>query len=186
MANYCSNVLTIKSESSSLVDEFVKATTPPKRNFVSKVLNLQSGHKYGLLDFLKPMPDDLRETITNGYSGSEPEWRKWMVEHWGCAYDMAMDSTIRKSENEVQFKFHSMYAPPLEALNFGATNHGFSFRLVYCETGNQFAGIATEKDHKQFEFTFEVHPLEEGVPQEIIDEFELESIFDEVKADEGR
>jgi len=137
-----------------------------------------------LLGFMRPMPEDLKLTITNGFSGETPAWHNWMVENWGCAYDVAVESAVRKNVNEVQFKFDSRYSPPVAAIDFGAKTHGFQYRLVYCESGNQFAGIATDKAHQEFDFTFEVHPREEGVPQEIIDNFGLVAIYEELKEDQ--
>ena len=185
MANYCGNMLAISSNNNSLIDELVEIANPPKIGFFAGLLGLKPRHDCNLLGFFRPMPAELKKTITSCISGPNPPWWHWMVDNWGCAYDPAVESTDRKNDNEVEFRFYSRYSPPLEAIEYGAQLHKFDYRLVYCETGNQFAGIATNTSHKEFEYSFEMHPREEGVPQEIIDEFDLEPIYQELKADPG-
>lgn len=185
MANYCRNRLTIVSEDSTFIDTLVEIVDPPKAGFFSKLFHGKPVRDYGLLGFMKPMPEELKKTITNGFSGEAPPWNKWMVDNWGCAYDVAVDETVRKSPTEIEFKFLSRYSPPVPAVAHGASTRGFQYRLVYCEPGSKFAGIATEAEHQEFVFSFDVHPRDEGVPQEIIDEFDLEEIYEEVKEDEG-
>ncbi len=75
--------------------------------------------------------------------------------------------------------FPTDYSPPIAALQCGAGLHSFRFRLLYCEPGNGFCGIATESDHEEFEFTFERPPAEEGVPEELIALFGLNEMAEE-------
>lgn len=191
MANYCGCVLNIRTGNAQTIDELIEVTTPPKSGTLARLSTLIFGRtklegRYGLLEFMFPMPETLRSSITNGFSGPTPPWQQWQVDNWGCAYDVAVDSTNRLSPNEIQFRFASRYSPPIGAIEHGATKHAFQFRLVYCETGNQFAGIATENSHQLFEYSFEVHPRDEGVPEEIISEFDLDPIYQDIKEDEGR
>ena len=187
MANYCGNVLTITSEDRALIDRMAAIANPPRPSAFSVTLGKLFGNNnqpvIGLLEFFMPMPEDLKATITNGYSGPTPAWYQWMVDNWGCAFDVAVDETNRISPDRVQFKFYSRYSAPVGAVTAGAERHGFRFRMIYCEPGNQFAGIVTEQGHTEYEFSFDVHPTDDGVPQEIVHEFDLTAIYEELRQD---
>ena len=129
------------------------------------------------------MPTELRATITNGWSGPTPKWYSWCVDNWGCAYEPAIESIGRPSPNELQLSFETRYAPPLAALTHGAKLHAFEYRLVYCDASNLFAGIATQESREEFEFSFDVHPRDEGVPEELITLFDLENRYHQSQED---
>jgi hypothetical protein len=187
MANYCGNLLTIESDDAGLIDRLITIASPSRRGFASKLIGRMLGKsnetRIGLLEFLMPMPEPLKATITNGFTAATPAWYQWQLDNWGCAHDVAVDAIKRTGPAKVEFGFYSRYSPPIGALMHGSRKHNFKFRMVYCETGNQFAGILTEQDHAEFEFTFDVPPIEEGVPQEIVTHFNLNSIYEELLND---
>ena len=194
MANYCGNVLNISSDDEQIIDRLMDATRFVETGFIARIAKPFFGSRdlnehYGLLKFLRPMPLELKNLLSIGEKcdgGEIAPWYQWQLKNWGCAYDVAVEEANRICPNEVQFKFDSRYSPPIEAIAYGAKHHGFTFQLMYCETGNQFAGIASEKGHEEFNFSFDVHPLNEGVPQVIIDQFDLESAYEEALLDTER
>ena len=186
MANYCDCILTLNSDDSTLIDEAITAAIPqtssPVGKFVQRLFKRAPPSSIGLLQFLCPMSDEMIATVTNGFSGPEPEWRKWRVENWGCAYDPGIEKLQRISPQEVRFEFLSMYTPPIAALQYGVNKYrdrGLTFRIIYSEAGGQFAGEATEQMHKEYEYTLEQHPREDGVPEEIIVAFGLDEYYRE-------
>jgi hypothetical protein len=126
------------------------------------------------------MPADFEqlEVETLPQLSNQPKSYSWRLENWGCRHDVSYDFD-RTSSTEMRVEFPTDYAPPVAALQHGAKQHGFRFRLLYCEPGNGFCGIATESARTEYELTFNGPPEDEGIPQELIDMFSLNELYDE-------
>ncbi len=66
----------------------------------------------------------------------------------------------RTSETELCAEFATHYSPPVGALQHAAAQYGFRFRLLYCETGAGFYGVATEAENNEFEITLDRPPAD--------------------------
>lgn len=188
MADYCSNKLTLRSNDTLLINHLAATASPNKPGLLKRIKDqlfrsTASNETAGLFEFCRPMPPELKATITNGWSGPAPEWRSWRVQMWGCAYEPAFEIIEQSCPNELTLIFETHYAPPLAALKHGAKEHCFEYRLLYCEKGNRFAGIATESAEEEYSFSLETHPKNEGVPEELIATFKLDDYYRESMED---
>jgi hypothetical protein len=189
MPSLCDNRLTISSEDSQTLKKVSDAAAPP---VVSKLrqLAIRLGFaqaprsETGFLHFLRPMPANVEELDIEVLPqlAHQPKSYFWRLENWGCRNDWSFKFE-QLSESELQANFKTHYSPPVAALQQGAAQHGFHFRLLYCESGAGFCGIATEAQNNEFEISFDRPPIEEGVPQELIDAFNLHELFLEHAAD---
>lgn len=191
MPNLCDNRLTIWCDDSAMLTKICDAATPPVISMIDRLaskLGFRSlpRSETGFLHFLHPMPANVEELDIEVLPqlSNQPKSYFWRVENWGCQHDQLFEFE-RKSESELRAEFTTHYSPPVGALQHGATQYGFRFRLLYSETGGGFCGIATEVEHNEFEITFDRPPAEEGIPQELIETFELHEAYLEVAADEA-
>ena len=191
MPNLCDNRLTIWSDDTQTLAKISNAAAPL---VVSKWKKLASRFGFrqvvesetGFFYFLCPMPanvEDLDIKVLPELS-HQPKEYFWQVENWGCRHDSKVDFE-KISQSELRANFTTHYSPPVAALQHGAAQHGFRFRLLYCETGGGFCGVATEAENNEFEITLDRPPKEEGIPHELIETFELNEIYKEVAADNG-
>ena len=184
MANYCSCVLEISSYDVSIIDRInsIRTLGPPK-NFLDKFKSLFKGKEeklnIQLLQFLRPMPEYLFESLDD--KSSDPEWRKWRVENWGCPHDAEIDDCIRVNPNVIKIYFHTQYSPPLPALEYFAKKEDVEYRILHCELGNGWLGIAGTSENKDYEYSLDKPPSEEGIPDELIKEFNLVAAYEEWK-----
>jgi hypothetical protein len=79
---------------------------------------------------------------------------KWDVDVNNASYD----------GNELHISFSSAWSPPVEALQYAANKHGFTFEHSYYEGGMMFVGYATEDADDCYSYTYDKHPSEE-VPE---------------------
>src|SRR5690606_42096608 len=61
---------------------------------------------------------------------------------------------------------------PIAAFKAGSARLGFSFRLTYWD--GQFAGWATADEQEDVEYDYEQAPAAQGIPQEVINDFQLD------------
>lgn len=191
MPNLCDNRLTIWCDDSTTLAKICDAAAPPSISLFDK---LASKFRFrslprsetGFLHFLHPMPANVEELDIEVLPQlpNKPKSYFWRVENWGCQHDFAYEFQ-RTSETELRSDFTTPYSPPVGALQHGAAQYGFRFRLLYCETGAGFCGIATEAGNNEFEITFDRSPAEEGVPQELIETFALHEAYLEVAAEQA-
>ena len=188
MPALCSNRLTIWSNAPETLERICSAAAPPSNSWLKKLANkvcLQTASpvKPGLFQFLYPMPDNVEslDIKVMPQLPNKPKSYFWRLENWGCQHDIAIDFervNTAKLLEELRANFPTDYSPPVAALQHGAKLHGFRFRLLYCETGNGFCGIATESENSEFELTFDRTPAEEGIPAELIEAFSLNVLYD--------
>jgi hypothetical protein len=188
MPALCSNRLTIWSDAPETLVRICSAAAPPSNSWLKKLagkfgFQTTAPIKPGLFQFLCPMPKNV-ETLDVQLLPqlrNKPKSYFWRLENWGCQHDIAIDfeRTVKeKLPEELRANFPTEYSPPVAALQHGAKLHGFRFRLLYCETGNGFCGIATESDNSEFELTFDRPPDEDGIPTELIEAFALNDLYD--------
>ena len=190
MPNLCDNRLTIWCDDPATVSTILEAGAPPSISFLQKQgerfgFRQPSRSETGFLHFLHPVPPNVEELDIEVLPQlpNKPKSYFWRLENWGCQNDLLFQFD-QPSESELRADFTTHYSPPVAALQHGAAHHGFRFRLLYCETGGGFCGIATEAKNEEFEITFDRPPIEDGVPQELVDAFELNDVYLEFAADD--
>lgn len=190
MPSLCDNRLTIWSDDLQTLRKVSNGAAPPA---VSKLQKLARRFGFGqaprsetgFLHFLHPVPPNVEELDIEVLPQlpNKPKSYFWRLENWGCQNDWLFQFE-QSGDLELRAHFTTHYSPPVAALQHGAAQHGFRFRLLYCETGGGFCGIATEEKNEEFEITFDRPPIEDGVPQELVDAFELDEVYLEFDADD--
>jgi hypothetical protein len=142
MPNWCSNILTIRSEDTAFIDR------------------IEAAYEQGeLLKTLKPEPEypGYSDTeIKERDSGSHmPDWWNWRVANWGTKWDVGGDDcdSNRIDKNTITFYFDSAWAPPLQALE---GSEGFDYEIQYYEPGMSFVGEAHREGDSGFDVTYEI------------------------------
>jgi len=191
MPNLCANRLTISSDDSQVLEQICDSVAPPSVSLFKKLaikfgFRSASRSTTGFLHFLRPMPANVEELDIEilPQLANEPKSYFWRLENWGCRHDFSYEFQ-RTSEKKLSCNFTTDYSPPVAALQYGAQQLGFRFRLLYCETGGGFCGIATESKNNEFEITLDCAPKEEGIPQELINVFKLDEAYQEAAEDVG-
>ena len=124
----------------------------------------------GLLNAMKPMPKELRDTTSPtpqegqpGYKGPQPEidgctnWYDWAVNHWGTKWDIDPGEGLEFTDNgdgtaQISGWFESAWAPPIQAYDtFLDDMDGCSLTADYHEPGMDFAGIYDNGDDQYME-----------------------------------
>ncbi|MBT09455.1 MAG: hypothetical protein CMQ27_09015 [Gammaproteobacteria bacterium] len=143
MPNWCNNSITIKG---------------PKAKIEALYQEIKGKNK--MLDILRPMPQELRETTSPtpekgsaNYKGPQPRvdgydnWYDWAVNNWGTKWDVDVDNlelnqqVAGSDEAEINGWFDSAWAPPLHALDYYIEkNPDVSIRCMYYEGGCDFMG----------------------------------------------
>jgi hypothetical protein len=201
MPNWCECKLVVRSarpETIDFIEELVRRHGPRQpqgldwRDLLAKRLRLVVAQARGLqsrgvarkdvllLEHFCPMPEALRvqaELVEgNGWKGEEPEWRKWRVDHWGSAYEpLGIDST-RTTAGEIALHFETPWAAPLRAIRSGAARLDFDFRLTSWD--GESVGWATNHDEGNLICSLERLPEEQGIPRDIIEDFDLRGLYE--------
>jgi hypothetical protein len=112
----------------------------------------------GLLQALRPMPADLKDTT----SPSEgPNWYDWRVTNWGTKWEVSNEglefSEIGNGLAQIIGHFESAWAPPTRAFaQYGYENEDVKVILSYYEPGMQFVGRFCveqgEEDDEYYEY----------------------------------
>ncbi len=191
MPNLCNNRLTITSDDPALLERICDSVAPPSLALFDKLaikfgFRMAPRSETGFLHFLRPMPANVEELDIEilPQLSHEPKSYFWRVANWGCRHDFSYEFQ-RTNQTTLSCDFTTDYSPPVAALQYGAAHHSFCFRLLYCETGGGFCGIATESENNEFEITLDRPPKDEGIPQELIDAFRLEEAYQETGKDAG-
>jgi len=104
----------------------------------------------GLLDWMVPMPKELRETQADGTERKDfikkyghSDWYGWANDNWGTKWDIhEFYGFDRKDESTITFGFDTAWAPALTAFDtWLANNEDCSVKCIYYEPGCDFAGI---------------------------------------------
>lgn len=181
MPNLCECKLTVDCPDDEIVSALLRVvagTKRPKRTWLERIL-LRSRKAQepgpGLLEYLQPMPARLWQEAdnSNGFH-VEPEWRKWRVTHWGCAYEPDSVDLVAKEDRKLVLGFETAWAPPIEAARAGARRLGFDFRMTFF--GGDFVGWGTSSEEKLFPYCVDEPLSHQGIPFEILQDFGLGGI----------
>ena len=121
MPNWCDNQVSITGPNSVI-------------NKIEKIVNEEKDTE-GLLQFMYPMPQELKDTTADGSDNKEmikkyghSDWYGWATDNWGTKWDInefyGVDrQEISDDESTISFAFQSAWAPPTGAYeNFISEN----------------------------------------------------------------
>lgn len=186
MPNWCENVVTFTHRDAKQITKLVNGYNRGR-----------------LMSNFFPCPEELKNTISGGYrAGSDEQvaleakekanlavfgsrnWYDWQCEHWGTKWDTGRNNcedkvTIKRGAKEVTLSFDTAWSPPITFYEKMFGEERFEIKALYLEQGAGFAGI-WESGEDQF-FDFSGCPegknatawIEEQLPKELIDEFDL-------------
>lgn len=137
MPNWCSNVLTVKTENLDQIRELIHR--------IDKEQNL--------INFFIPMPQELEDTVKSSSEPENPEllekygadnWYDWQRENWGIKWgdcDTTYVYDKEHSPNTITFNFQTPWGPSLQLYN-AMREAGFQACMYWCEFGMMFCGCA--------------------------------------------
>lgn len=143
-------------------------------------------------NFIKPVPEVLRETTAGSFSDAEKQaalelqeaanidehgyknWYDFCVGEWGTKWDVGSeDSFIEVSENAetgkwvMNFSFDSAWAPPIEIYE-AIAEAGHEIEAYYYEPGMAFCGKFTNEDGDDYyEITGNSDWVAANIPEDI-------------------
>ena len=145
MPNWCDNQVTITGPN-SVIDK------------IEKIVK-EEDNKNGLLQFMYPMPEGLKDTTADmtedkemikkyGYS----DWYGWATNEWGTKWDISEFYGVDRQDGMISFAFSSAWSPPVGAYeNFLANNQDCTLKAHYYEGGCDFMGIWEDYDDRCYQ-----------------------------------
>jgi hypothetical protein len=155
MPNWCDNQVTITGPN-SVIDKIEKITK--EEDGVT-----DSSDPKGLLQFMHPMPAELRDTTADGSKDKAmiektgySDWYSWAVDNWGTKWEVCEFYGVDRQhlndsldESTISFGFSSAWGPPLGAYDqFLADNENCSLIGRYYEGGCDFMGVWDNGDDR--------------------------------------
>jgi len=155
MPNWCDNQVTITGPN-SVIDKIEKITK--EEDGVT-----DSSDPQGLLQFMHPMPAELRDTTADGSKDKAmiektgySDWYSWAVDNWGTKWEVCEFYGVDRQhlndsldESTISFGFSSAWGPPLGAYDqFLADNENCSLIGRYYEGGCDFMGVWDNGDDR--------------------------------------
>jgi len=162
MPNWCDNQVSITGPNSVI-------------NKIEKIVNEEKDTE-GLLQFMYPMPQELKDTTADGSENKEmikkyghSDWYGWATDNWGTKWDVnefyGVDrQEISDDESTISFAFQSAWAPPTGAYQEFVDKHPVSLEAKYHEPGCDFMGIWDNGDDR-------CYTISEAAPEGSKDEF---------------
>ena len=162
MPNWCDNQVSITGPNSVI-------------NKIEKIVNEEKDTE-GLLQFMYPMPQELKDTTADGSENKEmikkyghSDWYSWATDNWGTKWDVnefyGVDrQEISDDESTISFAFSSAWAPPTGAYQEFIDKHPVSLEAKYHEPGCDFMGIWDNGDDR-------CYTISEAAPEGSKDEF---------------
>jgi len=144
-------------------------------NKIEKIVNEEKDTE-GLLQFMYPMPQELKDTTADGSENKEmikkyghSDWYSWATDNWGTKWDVnefyGVDrQEISDDESTISFAFSSAWAPPTGAYQEFVDKHPVSLEAKYYEGGCDFMGIWDNGDDR-------CYTISEAAPEGSKDEF---------------
>jgi len=167
MPNWCLNVLTIKVHPDMVESEVLLDP------IVDLILAYKTEEKF--LQHMRPMPDELKDTVAPNESGNN--WYFWRVDNWGTKWEVQADIEWNEADRTFTATFDSAWAPPIEAVAYWAEKHpGFYVELSYWEPGMAFVGawdsIGGDECYNYSEYSSDT--VREHIPEYLVDYWTLE------------
>ena len=142
MPNWCDNQVTITGPN-KIIDK------------IEKIANEEKGTE-GLLQFMYPMPAELKDTTADGSDNKEmikkygySDWYGWATDNWGTKWDISEFYGVDRNGDTISFSFQSAWSPPTGAYeNFISENSECSLKSYYYEGGCDFMGIWDNGDDR--------------------------------------
>ena len=185
MPSLCQNHLTIQCDSQETIELLIDSACVKPKSLGQRIKTAvwptkNPAASTGFLEFLRPTPPNLDEVEIDIVQqlAHYPKSYHWRLENWGCRNDFLLDS-VERAGNRLKMEFPTDYSPPVKALQHGASRYGFRFRLLYL--GGEFCGLATKYDDQEYELSFDLPPAEAGIPQELIEHFNLNAVYQEMR-----
>ena len=162
MPNWCDNQVSITGPNSVI-------------NKIEKIVNEEKDSQ-GLLQFMYPMPQELKDTTADGSENKEmikkyghSDWYSWATDNWGTKWDInefyGVDrQEISDDESTISFAFSSAWAPPTGAYQEFVDKHPVSLEAKYYEGGCDFMGIWDNGDDR-------CYTISDSAPEGSKDEF---------------
>ena len=175
MPNWCNNTFELVGPKEKI------------REFES-FLNEKNGKDW--FDFFLPCPEELKavgdvsfhhtnEQLVEKYGYSD--WYSWSVDNWGCKWNCdAQDWTVEDYDDDnlsMRFWFDSPWGPPTELYNFIDAQDGLNVFANFHEEGMGFVGKFEYGSADSYEYS-DLDSLD-GIPEEIIDEWNLREMLEE-------
>ena len=138
MPNWCDNQITITGPD-SVIDK------------IENIVNEEKGQP-GLLEFMSPMPKELRDTTADGSEDKEmiakhgySDWYSWATDKWGTKWDINEFYGVDRQGDTISFAFSSAWSPPIGAyetfiVNMSEQKQDVSVKAYYYEGGCDFMG----------------------------------------------
>jgi hypothetical protein len=184
MPNWCNNTIEIEG-------------TKEQINAFVSFLDEQSGKNW--FNFFRPCPQELVDTVS-GFVGEDKQsahetqqkmniekhghadWYSWSVDKWGTKWNCdAQDWMKVENPNEdqasVTFWFDSAWSPPTALYEFIESNSEFIVTASYLEEGMSFVGQFSGGIDECYEFS-DLDSLE-GIPEELVDEWNLAELVEQ-------
>ena len=134
MPNWCSNILTVKTEN---LDQI--------RELIHRIDNEQN-----LIDFFIPMPLELEDTTAPTQEPNQAllekygvdNWYDWQLANWGCKWGDCDTTYVYDKEhtpNTITFNFSTPWGPSVPLYN-AMREAGFNGVMYWYEPGMMFCG----------------------------------------------
>jgi hypothetical protein len=106
----------------------------------------------GLLNYMSPMPAELRDTTADGSKDEEmikktgySDWYGWAVDNWGTKWEVCEFYGVDRQGDTISFGFSSAWSPPINAyqtflINMSEQKQDVSVKAYYYEGGCDFMG----------------------------------------------
>lgn len=173
MANWCDNVLIVESKSKESIEQFKSAVkaegtvlsfgklmpTPLALTRVSSPPDIipEKGYKSAIAVQVIANPNEtipITRRISKNLKkkfGTD-NWYDWHMKNWGvrCDVDAELcEELLVRQPYQLIYSFLSAWSPPAQWLhNIAPRFPKLSFRLEYCETGNDFGGTFKVKGRR--------------------------------------
>ena len=158
MPNWCDNQVTITGPN-------------PVIDKIEKIVNEEKDTQ-GLLQFMFPMPQELKNTTADGSDNKEmikkygySDWYGWACDNWGTKWDISEFYGVDRQDGMISFAFSSAWSPPIGAYEaFLARYENCSLEAKYYEGGCDFMGIWDNGDDR-------CYTVSDSAPEGSKDEF---------------
>ena len=184
MPNWCNNTIEIEG-------------TKEQINAFVSFLDEQSGKNW--FNFFRPCPQELVDTVS-GFVGEDKQsahesqqklniekyghadWYSWSVDKWGTKWNCDAQDWVKvenpnADQSSVTFWFDSAWSPPTALYEFIESNSEFIVTASDLEEGMSFVGQFSGGIDECYEFS-DLDSLE-GIPEELVDEWNLAELVEQ-------